>query len=1031
LSRCAARLLLALALALASACAEREGPARAPLIGEPVDDGGPAADAGPTARRRDGGARRDGGPAASDGGQRLPPEVIVLDVLAFNPARGPANGGTEIAISGRGFVAGTTVTIGTRPLADLAIQGERRITGKSPPGEAGVAPVFVENQVGRIEVVGGFTYVAPVALSGVVPSRGPARGGTELTVEGSGFLPGCALLVGSRPAFDVRYLSPSRLAAVAPEGTPGPTSISVVCREGSATLERAFTFFEDPALTAVDPGVGPLVGGNTARVVGQGLERAIGVFFGAARSPSILSRDAQEVRVVVPGSALPGPVDVTVQTADGVARLAGGYAYAGAGPELAVHGVVPSSGSTAGGTEIRIAGAAFDSSVFEVRVGAGVATALALEGAGVLRAVTPPGSPGPADVTVLASGARSAGLSGGFVYEPDLVLRSVMPASGPVAGGTEVALYGEGFADGIEVFFGPVAAPLRAPVEAGRLRVRAPAGAAGPVDVRLRHGSRVATLAGGFTYYDLPRLYRLAPDRGAVAGGTFVTFTGSGFTSASRPFFNGAPAVEVSLVDTTTLTARSPPGAVGPADVVVLGERGAAYLRGAFTYFDPISANGGTSGGRVTGSVNVTVIDGGSGERLAGSFVTLALWGTTRYQGLTDRNGQIVFSGPDLLGRQVVTAAHEGYSAVTVVFFDAENVTLFLNPLSLSMGLAPGPNLATIRGVLRSAFKGIPSPPEGYRKVVLVTTTLADRFTPNPTAPGVVEILRDDGREDRPYQLSSRSGDVAVYALAGHMSNDGTRFVPYFMGIRRYLFVPAEAVVDGVDLTIDAALNATLEARLLHAPPLLPDGPNAYRVRVFLELGSDGVVAFFQIAESTDEPRVLHEHLPVLSGSVAGSSFTVVGGAYNVVEGQEYSPLTQETVTGLTSVAAPLSIGPLMAIPSAVSPLDAEYLEDGRFAWGLTTPPEPNLQLVYLMQPVGLGLATIWEVIVPGGLREARLPDLAALAGLTGIPPYEVFYWAIVPAQGPAFSIDAFDYRAFDLRRWRSYSIAPYVFLTR
>jgi hypothetical protein len=911
-----------------------------------------------------------------------------------------------------------------------AVEAERRIRGTTPPGTPGVAPVLVENRVGRVEVPGGFTYVEPVAVSAVAPAEGPAGGGTVLSIAGTGFTPDSAVLVGTRPAFEVRVESLSRLSAVSPPGTPGPAAVTVVNRNGTGTRAGAFTYVPDLALFAIVPSVGPVAGGNPVRILGEGFRAGVQVLFGSVPAAQVTVRSVGEIAAVAPGAAAPGTVDVSVATASGAARLAGGYAYYAPGAPFAVHGVVPDRGPTSGGTAVVVVGGAFDSGVVEVRVGGTAASGLALQNPGALRVTTPPGAAGPADVTVILSSGAAATLPSAFHYEDPLVVTSVSPAEGPVAGGTEVEVRGEGFVPGATAFFGPMAALAVDVISPTLLRARTPPGPAGPVDLAVRLGDRRAVLPGGYTYFDAPRLFRISPDRGAIAGGTFVTLHGSGFTASSRLFFDGVPAVEVRAADAATLTARTPPGAVGPADVVVLGERGVAALSAAYTYFDPTSIFGGTAGGPVQGAVNVTVFDGATGGRVAGAFATLSVRGPTAYQGITDRNGQIVFSGPDLGGRQVLTAGKEGYSAATVVSFDAENITVILTPLTASFQPGPGPNLGTIRGVLKSPFKAIPAAPAGFRKAALVTSTLRDRFTPNPFAPGVVLVVPDDGREDQPFEIRTRLGDLAVYALAGHLSDDGQRFVPFQMGIHRYLFMTEGGAIEGVSVRLDASLTQTLDATLSGAPPLRADGPNAYRMRVFLELGIDGTVFFFQIPESTTVPRLVQEHLPVITGTIAGASFTVVAGAYNVFEGQEYSPLSQRTRTGLVDLGEPVDLGPMMGIASAVSPRELETLEEPRFVWALDRPPEPAFQLVYLLRPAGLGFVSIWEMILPGSLSEVRLPDLAAMAGLGGIPSGEVLYWVIIPVLGPSFAIDAFDYRAFDVRDWTSYSVAPYVVIT-
>jgi hypothetical protein len=637
------------------------------------------------------------------------------------------------------------------------------------------------------------------------------------------------------------------------------------------------------------------------------------------------------------------------------------------------------------------------------------------------------------DVVVWAQGS-SATLPGGFFYEIGLSVSGVSPATGPAAGGTEVEVRGDGFDSGAEVFFGPLSASAVRFLDSRTLRARTPAAAAGPVDLVVRQRGSVARLPSGFTYYDQPLLFRVTPSRGAVAGGTFVTLTGSGFTAESRPFFNGAPAVDVSLVNASTLTARTPPGTVGPAVVAVTSDHGSTSVAGAYQYFDPVSRYGGTSGGPIDGALNLTVLDGWTGRRVPGAFATLSGHGPTRYQGLTDAQGQLVFSGADLRGRQTLTAAREGYSATSVFAFDAENLTVFLSPLSVSLGPGtPGPPVPTVSGKVKNAFKPIPPPPDGYRKAVIVTTTAASRWQALYVSTDYVNVLLDDGREEQPYAVKTRYGDVAVYALAGHLSDSATHFVPYVMGIHRYLSILlGTPVVEGVDVTLDADLNATLDARLLRAPPLSSEGPTVYRMRVFLDLGIDGVVTFFQLPESTSEPRLIQEHLPVITGSIAASSFTIVAGAYRLVDGQyETLPRSEVVREGVTSLHGPLELGPLMGIAQALHPAEADYLEDQRFVWGIDGPPQPSFFLIYLPQQIDTYSAAVWEVIVPGHLREIWAPDLAALAGLAGIPAAASPDWYLTAAEAREFSIDAFDYRDLYGSRWVSSSSTRYTFLTR
>jgi hypothetical protein len=79
-------------------------------------------------------------------------------------------------------------------------------------------------------------------------------------------------------------------------------------------------------------------------------------------------------------------------------------------------------------------------------------------------------------------------------------IATVSPASGPAAGGTTVTITGTGL-DGVSaVNFGATAGTQLNIVSATQLTVRAPAGAAGAVNVVLVDDAGNVTKTGGFTY---------------------------------------------------------------------------------------------------------------------------------------------------------------------------------------------------------------------------------------------------------------------------------------------------------------------------------------------------------------------------------------------------------------------------------------------------------------------------------------------------------------------------------------------------
>lgn len=85
-------------------------------------------------------------------------------------------------------------------------------------------------------------------------------------------------------------------------------------------------------------------------------------------------------------------------------------------------------------------------------------------------------------------------------------IRSVSPATSPIAGGAKVILTGSGFSEGAIVRFGGVAATGVTVVSANLLTAIVPAHAAGNVDVSVRIGSTTTTSSNAFTYAPPPPL---------------------------------------------------------------------------------------------------------------------------------------------------------------------------------------------------------------------------------------------------------------------------------------------------------------------------------------------------------------------------------------------------------------------------------------------------------------------------------------------------------------------------------------------
>ena len=84
-----------------------------------------------------------------------------------------------------------------------------------------------------------------------------------------------------------------------------------------------------------------------------------------------------------------------------------------------------------------------------------------------------------------------------------------------------------------------------------------------------------------------PTVNAITPATGSTFGGTTLTILGGGFASGVTVTVGGAPATDVTVSGTTTITATTPQHAAGAADVVVTLSGLSTTLSGAFTYVTP------------------------------------------------------------------------------------------------------------------------------------------------------------------------------------------------------------------------------------------------------------------------------------------------------------------------------------------------------------------------------------------------------------------------------------------------------------
>jgi len=428
-------------------------------------------------------------------------------VTSVSPNSGPAAGGTPLTITGTGFVAGATVTIGGTAATSVVVVNSTSITANSPAHATGAVTVQVTNpdtQSGTLPA--GYTYnpnPAPT-VSSISPSSGAAAGGTAVTITGTGFLSGASVTIGGTAATSVVVVGSTSITANTPAHAAGAVSVVVTNTDAqSGTLNAGYTYNPNPAptVTGISPATGPAAGGTSVTITGTGFATGASVSIGGTAATNIVVVGSTSITAKTAAHAA-GTVDVVVTNTDAqFGTLSGGYLYI-PNPAPTVTGISPNTGPAVGGTSVTITGTGFATGA-SVSIGGTAATNIVVVGSTSITAKTAAHAVGAVDVVVTNTDAQFGTLAGGFTYSPTPAptVTSVSPASGSSGGGTPVTITGTGFLAGATVSFGGAAATGVNVVSSTSITATTPAHASGAVNVVVTNtDSQTGTLTNGFTY---------------------------------------------------------------------------------------------------------------------------------------------------------------------------------------------------------------------------------------------------------------------------------------------------------------------------------------------------------------------------------------------------------------------------------------------------------------------------------------------------------------------------------------------------
>lgn len=943
-----------------------------------------------------------------DQNQNLP-----FAITGIIPNSGPISGGNLVRITGESLLAETTIFIGSKSMEVDLVGGA--LVGRVPPG-SGPGPITVKAIAADGEIraiVDAYTYVEDLRIDSVSPNLLPTLGGTEVEIHGAGFRDPVGVSFSRVDALHVEFISPSLLRVIAPPRPRGFADLRVTTFSETAEKTRAVEYYDEIKVDRVEPASGVVGGGETVTVYGSGFTTTSIVKFDNSAA-EVISVDINQgtIRVKTPSHAV-GLSDVFVSSSRSAGVLSDGFYFrADNDPFLAK--VSPDFGPVSGQNTVRLLGYGLDDVNASFAFDGNAATILSANPSFVDVQV-PPGILGGVDVIFSISNIENNRLNSAYTYLSDLDLDTITPATGPDTGGTEVALIGQGFTNISEVKFDGVSVSFVI-VSDTEIKATTVSHPSGVVDVSIHRESLESKLVGAFTFSGELEIWGFTPTAGARAGGTFVEVRGKGFFGTIDVSLDNLAAENVQRLDRNNLVFYSPAHPIGEAIINVKTDTNSATGPYPYFYFEPASRFGGASGNEVEGAVNVTVFSVGEGP-LEDAFVMLSTRAETQYQGFTDANGQIILSGPGVVGAQTTTATAAGYSTATLQTVDAENITILLNKLDPTPGQGSGnpPPEARIFGTITAAGKLADPGDQNTYDMAVVRTTQLSTAGPGFPQPGNNSIVIGQRGS---FDIASRVGDLALIGLCGTFHQPTGVFTPEFLAIERFIFLGDKDVLE-VNLSCDIPLDQTHQYKITNGQ-FAPTGPDVNRVQVFWDFGFEGVfesrvsgLGLGNIVEVEKQPE------PV--GRIADMNFIASGGSYSGFG----APFTIGNLLDIPDPSVLIELPTLLDVPHALQPLPGGTVQNNQISFAGGGAFEPDFYVGFLRNERGI---VVYQFFLPGTETTFVLPNFPDFSALP------VDKRPVPLAQGPLFLTvvaakmraghvyETLSYRDIDPGLWESYT---------
>jgi IPT/TIG domain-containing protein len=603
----------------------------------------------------------------ADGGNFTYELPIAPTITMINPSTTPTTGLTQVTISGSNFIDAPTVTFGGQTAEVTMVSSDgSTITVTTPPGSVGATNVVVTTGGGTATTTNLFTYTTavPSVLSVTSPS-GSTVGTNTVTISGASFTGATAVTFGGFPATGVVVTNDGLIQAIVPAHAAGVVDVVVTTPGGMGTGKALYTYVTPapPTLTLVNPFNGSTLGGTSVTITGTSFLGVTSVTFDGLSATGVTVNSAGTMIVATSPAHAAGAVSVAITAPGGM--IAGSYTYItlppGAPPPPTVVSISPASGSTLGGTSVTITGTNFTGTP-QLTIGGSAATGVTVVDGMTIKATTPAHATGLTDVMVITTAGTATG-TGLYSYAtpalppppPPPTVSGITPNSGTTAGGTSVTISGANLTGATSVTIGGhPATGVTVNGSGTSITATTPPGSLGAANVMVTTPGGTVTGPGPFTYVTLPpTVTAVSPATGSTLGGTSVTITGTNFTGASAVTIGGVTATAVSVFSATTITATTPAGSAGAANVVVTTPAGTSGTSGNSRYTYVTSA-----------APTVTAITANSGTTAGGTSVTIT---GTNFTGATTASiGGIAATFVTVVNATTITAATPAHAAGAV-----------------------------------------------------------------------------------------------------------------------------------------------------------------------------------------------------------------------------------------------------------------------------------------------------------------------------------------------------------------------------